>query len=587
MQNLTNTIKLHRNWLLIVIAVISFFLRLGAIQHELPYQMIEDEGSDLTTSVRLIVGELPQRHVRYHRSLIAYNNLIPILGVAVINFIDGDVRSASDFEDLYFSNRAEFTYATRLWMAFLTSSAIFFIGLAGTYIDPKIGILSSIILALNGFFFHTSLYALPDALGASMTGLTIWLIMRVWRYRRTRDYIFMSLGLALVMLSKLNAASIGFGFLVAHGFIIYDKIGGNWKRFLWVYVTDRNFWIAALAGILGNIIFNPLAFLYPSDFLYEIQRLQQVVYGQQALTLSQRISYGFEEMTRLLFIIWRWAFPLVIVAMWQIWRKRKQAPYIIALVMFIALFSITFSSRYGPISHFYYWNSWIVPMALVAAIGLGAFIDFFQATKWKFIAWVIIVVFVILEGIFFLRIWTLMTTPSTQEQARAYVIQNIPAQSRILASDPLIVGVPLYRTSESIERAIDLKGSILSQWQWWLEQPISELPTSTYDIYSSEFGALVNSFDDIESIIESNRIEYVIVADYCDNAHNNPATASALAFPPISDDMIASWEVLAEFSPFIDMTCEAYIHYRTKLTFSGSLFLQTTLGPYVTIYRIP
>lgn len=578
-------------WILIGLTVFAFITRLVSIDHQLPYQIISDEGSDLTTSVRLLQGQLPAPFLRYHRLLIAYNNLIPIGGVFVVNVIDGDVRSIADFENLYFASRSEFIYATRLWMAVLSSAAVFFTGLAGSHISRRAGLLAALILTLNGYFFHTSLFALPDALGTCMTGFAVWGIIRVWKYRRTVDYVVMSILLALVMLAKLQAAIIGAGFLVAHAYVSYDNVDGDWKRLPFQYFLDKNFWIAAIAGIAGNIIFNPVAFFFFGDFMNEIRRTLNSFFGNVTPPLDYRLDIYKQEIINVVLIISRWITIPVIIAFVALWHHRKKAPYAIIAVMMLALTWLILNSRVSYLSHFYYWNPVLILIALMGATGSDFLINRIQVINHKYASVVFIGVaslIVGLEGTFFYRLFGIMNAESTQELAREWVIEHIPAETSILMGDTIIYSVPLNRNETSIHNAHELENSNILQWNWLLEQPPENRPAPAYHIYGSEYAEIVDSYDDLTALIAREQIEYAIFVDYrCFDEDEDPTNNSAEAFPPRSDALVENWELVFTASSYASGDCVAAIHPRTKLSFSRAIYQQVRMGPYIEIYRIP
>lgn len=578
-------------WILIALTVFAFVTRLVSIDHQLPYQIVSDEGSDLTASVRLLQGELPAPAIRYHRLLIAYNNLIPISGVFALNVIDGDVRSIADFENLYFANRAEFTYATRLWMAILSSAAVFFTGLAGSNISRRAGLLAALILCLNSYFFHTSLFALPDALGTCMTAFGVWGIIRVWKYRRTVDYILMSLLLALVMLAKLQASIIGVGFLVAHAYVSYDKADGDWKRLPLQYFLDKNFWIAAIAGIAGNVMFNPVAFYFFGDFLYEIERAFGAFFGDVTPPLDYRLDIYKREAIHVILIISRWITIPIGIAIIAVLHHRKKAPYVIIAVMMLALTYLIINSRVSYLSHFYYWNPIIIPVALMGAIGSDYLIEGLQSLNRKYSFAILIAVvslIVVLEGMFFYRMFTIMNTKTTQELARNWITENVPADTAILMGDTIIYSVPLYRNETSILNARNIGNSNVAQWNWILEQSPENRPSPAYTVYGAEYREVVDSYDDLTALIADENLEYVVFADYrCLDEADDPTNNSAQVFPPRSEALIDNWELVFSTSSFESGECDAGIHQRTKLTFSEMLYQQVRMGPYIEIYRIP
>ena len=145
-------------WLLLgCILLFGFVTRLVALQHGLPYTQVIDENGDLSTALHYLQGEIPARHVRYHRSLIAYVDLASVGGLFGYSYLTGHVSGLDDFQDLYFSNRASFTVATRFTFAILTTLAMLVVALIGRYISGRIGLLAAAALAVNGFFMFNSL----------------------------------------------------------------------------------------------------------------------------------------------------------------------------------------------------------------------------------------------------------------------------------------------------------------------------------------------------------------------------------------------------------------------------------------------
>ncbi|MGB1285481.1 MAG: ArnT family glycosyltransferase [Aggregatilineales bacterium] len=578
----------HFRGLLLAIVIFSFATRLLLVDYNLPPHIVEDEGSDLSTAAQLLTGELPQRHVRYQRGLIASNNLIPIAGVFAINFVTGQINSVDAFQDLYFTDRAQFTLATRIWMSLLTSTAIGLIGLATGYYRREAGILAALILTINGFVLHTTLFAMPDALVFFAAGFSLFMIMRLWHYRRSRDYVFAALSLALVMLAKLQAAPMGLAFLLVHGMIVYDSGNKRPLLFLFAYFRDKNLWIAALAGISGNVLFNPLAFIHPDDFLYEASRfspLLETTLFETGVSSQQRLITEFEK---LVVIAWRWAFVLTMTGLFFSWRLRRNQAYWIFLAASVPVFIITIRSQIFPITHFYYWTPFIALMAPVAAIGLWEVVLWLAERQKPLVrvALLPVVVFVVLEGSFFLHIFNIMQQPLTLEQALDYVEENIPPDSTVMIGDTLIYSVALQRTETSIRRAADLSGRMLSRWQYQLDNP-DAVTAPLFDIYGAEMFALFDSFDEMVQLIDDEQVQYFIVADYCDGRLIDPSASSSVVYPPVDPDMVSAWNLLAVFSPYDTDECGTYIHTRTKITFFDDIVRQQRGGPIVRIYEIP
>lgn len=99
---------------------------------------------------------------------------------------------------------------------------------------------------------------------------------------------------------------------------------------------------------------------------------------------------------------------------------------------------------------------------------------------------------------------------------------------------------------------------------------------------------MIDSYDDIVSLIEDEAIEYIIFTDFnCSNEDDDPRIDSAQAFPPRSEALVADWELVLSVSSFESGNCDTAIHPRTKIAFSAGLYHQLRSGPYIEIYRIP
>lgn len=562
------------------------------IEHHLPHLIVEDEGSDLTQAVRLSQGELPPRHVRYVRSFMAYNNAIAIGGSFIYHSLVGDVTSLAEFQELYFEDRAQFTLASRLWMTLLISTAILLVGLAGRHINPETGIFAALLLSINGFFNINATYALPDALVSFATALAIWLILRIWHYKRRRDYILAALSLAMVMLSKLQAAPIGLAFLVAHGLIVYHENEGfiGWKPYLKNYFFNKNLALAAAVGIIGNIIFNPLAFIHVDDLIFEIQRAGDMFYGSETehIALSTRLSRMISEIELLIRTLWRWTAVATLMGFVVQIYQRKPAGWII-ISSFLAIAITVLTARIAPLSQIYYWMPWIIPMVLIGGMG---FAQIWQSAmqRGNLLLRVSVLAFMLLiVGLDFahtVSLVELVRQPMTQDLAYDYIQQSIPEDARIITGDPLVYGVPLNRNERSINRVEELTGQRLQQWDYQLAHPDRLANTNTYDLYGPEVQAIVDTYDDLMTLIVEEQIQYYIVADFCSGPQDDPSSNSARAFPPITDAFSAGWTLLATFSPYASGTCEAPIATRIGIADPPYNALQQYPGPRIRIYQI-
>ncbi len=558
--------------------------RLVVADHGLPGLQIGDENSDLSTALRLTRGELPEPHVRYHRSLIAYTDGASVAGLLGLRLLTGDVHNLHEFQDLYFKDHDQFTLATRLMMALLTTLAIGLVGLAGRYISDRVGLLAAAALAVNGFFLTNSMIALPDGLVTFSMALFVWLLMRLWKYRRNRDYFLAGIGLALIMLSKLSAAVAGTGLIVAHVSIAWDAAGHDLRRLPKHLILHPGV-LWTVAGIAaGNLIFNPVAFVYPNDLRFEIKRLDTYAYTPYESSLAAQLKIiraQLEEMARL---AWRWMLPASILGVLAAARWKRHAPYWIVLVTFASLL-ISIGRVISIFYKVYYWTPWLIPMALLSGIGL----DVLLAGKRRALqvaGGVIVAGLLALEGGYTVQLVRVLDRADTRVQAARYIEHTLHPGTAIMSGAPIAYSVPLMRDESSIRRAVDLGNPQLEAWKWWVEEPPEHRPGPAYDIYGPELQKVIDTHDDMDRLIADNGITYVVEADFC-YGPKDPSSPSAIDFPAISDAQRARWQLVTVFSPFEGDRCVGKIDDRTGFGPIQDIPEQRRTGPIVRIYYVP
>jgi len=578
--------KIRLFWaLLCCILLITFGLRLITLDHGLPGLQVGDENSDLSTALRLTEGELPKRHVRYHRSLIAYVDGAAVMGLLGSELLAGNVRSLAQFRDLYFRDYDRFVWFTRLMMACLTTLAVLFVGLAGRAIHPRIGLLAALVLAINGFFLINSVFALPDGLVTFSAALFMWMVMRLWQHRRKRDYFGTGIVLALVMLSKFSAVSIAAGLVVAHIGIVWEETGssGRWQFLKRVVLHPGVLW-AALGVIAGNLLLNPLGFIYPDDLRYEINRMFGYAYSPYESSLTGQLKIIWAQIKDMTLYAWRWMVPMSLLGLVAFRRWKLTIPYWIVVAAFMALFIMI--GRVISVNYkVFFWTPWLIPMALLSAIGIDWLIGLSSRGVWRAVLVGAAALLLMLEGLFTLKVVDIFEHTDTRLQAKQYIEQQIAPNTPILIGSPLAYSVPLRRDETSITRAIQLGATKLKSWQWWLDQPADRRPGPVYDLYGPEFRATTASHDLLQEMIASNAIQYVIETEYC-YGPKNPESQATIDFPVLSEKQRSQWELVEIFSPFGSDECLSKIDDRTGLAHARFLDQQQRTGPIVRIYRV-
>ncbi len=582
MVRMVGRAKVDWFWVLLLsIVVMSWSVRLTIVDHGLPDVQVGDENSDLSAILNLAQGEIPPRHVRYHRSLIAYVNGIAVGGVFGMHYFTGRVSSLDEFEYLYFADRGMFTLATRILVASLTVGAIFLSGLIGRYINDRTGILAALLFALHSFSTLNSVYALPDGIVLAAVALFLWMMLRVWRSRKIRDFSFAGLSFSLVMLSKFSGTAVGVAFLIVYVGIVRKKAKGDPRTFIKKLFLNRKLAIFVLGAVLGNVLFNPLAFLYPEDLVWEIQYLSQHAYIP--VRFDAMLQNIFLNIIQIIPIVWRWLLPASVVAFIAAYYYRHNIIYWAILGAFSALtITIARINNFHTIS--FYWTPWIIPMILLSAMGLNALFQWTKNHPIRHAVYAAVVLIVVFEGAHLLSTVRLFLTPTTFELAQTYVEENIPPDTRIMIGSTRAYSVPLTRNEASIELARSLGAVDLAYWEWWLSLDETERPSPAYYLFGPEMQKKIKTFADVGKVVNQEQIAYVVESTLC-WGDLRPESNSALDFPALNEELRRSWELAATFSPFDEVTCEGEINDRNGLTLDMALrSRQLRRGPLIRIY---
>lgn len=572
--------------LLGLLMLVSGAVRLMIADHRLPDVQIVDENSDLTVALRMLQGELPPRHYRYHRVLTSNVDLVGVAGLFGVSFLRGDVRSLGDFQTLYFTDRGQFTLAARLAMAALTMLAIGWVGLTGAYLRPAIGLWSAAALSINSFFVLNSVYAMPDTLVIAAIALYLWLVMRLWHFRRTRDYIAVGFGLAAVMLAKISAAPIGAVFLLVHGGIVAAKHPGLLAS-MRAFLLSRNLWLTAVATIVFNILLNPIAFVRLDDLVFEINRLFFYAYSDTPVSLNTRLSAMVMQIQQMIEYIGRWMLPFallgigVILALYRRWLA-YWLPLVAGLTTFLPV-ALVYTINYK----IFYWTTWIVPMMLLAGIGLWWITTH---TRWRIIGLTAASAAFALEGWLTFQTIRVMDSQDTRQAAYEWAAANWPAETKVVSGDPLVFSVPFRRGEASINRAVEAGQPIQNQWSWWLDHPDQRDRWKTFDLYSFELNTQWTTIEEVRRTLTDEGIEYYITADLCYGVSFLPGDLATGSFPPDAALLGEQLELVMVFSPYANGsdTCQSPINDRTALVPPAALIAgeQVASGPVVRVYRV-
>jgi hypothetical protein len=573
-DSLTPT-SITRFWVIVgLIALLAFGLRLSQIGHGLPDVQISDENSDLSTTARLLTGELPQPSVRYSRTIISNLELIGFAGIYVQHFFATGDPSFNSFRDLYLSERGRFTYVSRLLVVLVSVMALCFLADAlRRAASLHAGILGALLTSVFYFWDLHSIYATPDSLVASAVVFFTWSAIYVLQHGTRRAYMLAGLALAFVMLTKLSALPIGVVLLLAHAYRAWNA--GRAKGFVRRLVVSDRLFLAAAATAFGNIALNPVAFFRLNDLVYEITSLvgygfsgNNAASGAQVSSLLDRLGMIVQKTDTL--VNYYVGLPLtacLIVGIALVFVQHRQTQSLILVAGLMLWLAIASQVMYWFYSKPYYWMPAVPPIIMLCSIGLAWLLSFVRKRgPLPFAAaCVLVAALIVNEASLTLNVASIMGREYTFAQAQQYIYRNWPRSSSILMGPNISWSVPLQRDEESILRARKLGAPGLQTWAWWLSQP-SEARRFEYNIYGPEMESAIQTYADVRKLILDERIQYVIDVDQCGGEDKRPDATSPLEFPPLNDEIRRGLRLVEVFSPFQEgQYCSSPIYERTTI----------------------
>lgn len=575
----------HRHfWIILSIIVISTFgFRLSQLVHGLPDVQIGDENSDLSIALRILKGQLPPAETRYHRTIISNLELVCIGALYIRQVLTTRDTSFAHFQDLYFSDRGQFVIAVRLLVLIIFAIAqIALADLMRKAIFPLAGLLAALLSGVYYLWNLHILYAMPDSLSASAIVFFLWATIQVLQKGNRLSYGLAGITLAFVMLTKLFNAPVIIAFFIAHGFRTFNE--GGYQRFLQrLFRVDRLLLFGS--GLLfGNLLLNPLAFIQPQNLAVEWNFMfsyinRESTYGLNFLLLINNTINHFA------LVIYQYlGLGLgisIVVGILAILRTRKQAWTLLLVATLVIWLSIGIQA-FKPS----YWIGAIPLVIIIASIGMSSFIVWAGKHSLAVAAIILVGLVIINETRITVNSALIMRREYTFIQAQQYIYQNWPKDTSILMGPNITYSIPVQRNEESIQRARKLGATDLQVWAWWLRQP-ANARNYEYNIYSSEYQAIIDTYTDVQKLIADEKIQYVIAVDNCEGTDARPWAEADQEFPPLNDEIRKSLRLVKVFSPYVgDAYCPAPIYDRTTILNRNEIEFFQRPGPIIRLYAV-
>lgn len=539
------------------IAVGALFLRLWGITYGFPDLLVLDEPSLTRGALTMIKLHtlIPALHpadfaTMYYPPFTAYLYVLVLAPVMGLGYLFSHAPSLGDYATGLILDPTPAWIATRAVSAFIGALTVYFLGRLAERIYPGSGIFAALFLAtsfLHVEFSHIARHWAPSFLFIT---LLLWAAYHLYHSGQKRWYVLAGIFGGLAVGTGVLAGILMLAPALAHFF----REGSLVQK-----LRSAAFWI--MIGVTGFLTVLTLA-LHPLIFQnlftgHEIEGSAPL--GPKSLyNLAWMIvveARDFAQSETVIFIFGLIGLPFFLL------RHRKFGT-VLVLTALLTVLAIYFF-------HYYllHYLSLILPIFVLFA-GAGVF-EIVRMAKIRSMRIGMIVAVFALPALIALRFSYLWTLPDTRHDARAYIEERLPQDTRIISYLPNMKVVTPEQTALRERLAFDPKSSRLVD-QTLLSLATSSYPVPAYPVF--EIGAL--SIEGAAKItlpfLESQHFDYAVV------------DRSVAAYPAL-EALMAKGKIVARFPadvPAVDILANE---------FGGptlAVFIMHQMGPEIWIVKL-
>ncbi len=423
---------------ILVVALLSFWLRVWGIQFGLPFPYHPDEQQYILPGIGFVSGNF--KPWAYYNPM-----LYPYLIGIVYTFTYQGLRVANAFPE-FFNLDVAWGQSMQPWitgviyLARYTSAAA---GVLTTLVIYQVGrraysrvtgIGAAVIFGLTFLPAREAHFAVSDAPVALGVAVALYLCLNIVRRGRWSDYLWAGVALGLSAAAKYSAGLLALPLGVAH---LLSRRYNNWSQRLgqvWLVV------MAGLVSVASYVLVSPYTLLEWEEFRDDfVENLQSARIGFQGLDLDPAGGAVFYLKT----LIWGFGWPLFLLflaaVLFALWRRRR----VDLVLLTLPLFGFWYMQRQEM--YFARWlTPFLPPIAVLAAETACASVRYLVSiarTRAKNlppisleVVTVGVVVLLALPSTYMaLRADYVFSRLDTRTEAMAWIRQNIPTGSNLAA----------------------------------------------------------------------------------------------------------------------------------------------------------
>ena len=290
---LINKLKIFikTNYLIVLILILAFILRIWGVAYGLPGLFVGDEKSLVGGALKMIyernifpVLEPDTFRLLYYPVLLPWILLIFFAPYTIFVYLTGDFSSLAVLRDNFILNPEIFFLIGRIVNVFFATSLVFLIYQVGKKIFSKpIGLLSALLYTVSWLPIHQGHFVKHWNIGAVFGLLIVFLAFLILKNPSKKNYALAGLMAGLAGFTDYIFAIYGLIFLAIH----FLFLPGLWRDKL----LSRRLWIFIF---LSAFIFSLAVITYPQEFY-------RLALGEDSTVSAVKSLAGFWQVVKDIF----------------------------------------------------------------------------------------------------------------------------------------------------------------------------------------------------------------------------------------------------------------------------------------------
>ncbi len=506
-------------WLIWAILLCALLIRLYGIDHGMPHGYQIDEKFVVNHAAGFGTGDLNPHVFHWPGTTLMYFIFFEYGLIFAFGWLFGLFQTPMDFAGLFIADPTIFYLTGRITIALLGTATVYLIYRIGRNMySERAGLLAAVFYAFSYMAVGIDHFVFPDGPLTFFCVLGMLLFYRIMKEGGMKIYLLSGLLIGAAIGTKYNAGAMLVPLVVAHLYRV--RLEGR----SWLHIIDRNILIAGFMIIAGFAITCPFCFIdfktFYEGLVFQFGRVSSgsfstdvdnayIFYLMQALPVSAGIGLAVVSVAGVFFAAMRRRpedvlvgsfimFYYLYMGSWKVGVEK----YILPILPFLMLFAAMLIDR---LSRGFHMGQMALSRTLVVIALLLIAQPFAESVRSDYI----------------------LTTPDTRTQAKEWIENNIPQDSRIAIDagnfDVGKLSPPLIDSAESVREKTELMREKFPEAWEETRKKIEQYMELQLKYQKGTSYRLLHIVNNTEGVIDENvdlqrfrqqGVEYVVISSY-------------------------------------------------------------------------